>query len=60
LGAARGAGLGAGIFKNRKEMFRGLKKIATIEPDKKLSRTYAGIYKRWKTVLEEELSKHGV
>jgi xylulokinase len=56
-GAARGAGLGAGIFKNRGDMFRGLKKIATIKPDKKLTRIYAGIYKQWKTVLEREVDR---
>jgi xylulokinase len=60
LGAARGAGLGAGIFKTRNEMFRGLKRIAVIKPNKKLSRTYAGIYKRWKAVLEKELNSWSV
>jgi xylulokinase len=60
LGAARGAGRGAGIFKDRKEMFRGLNRIAVIKPNKKLSRTYGVIYKKWKAVLEEDLSKRGV
>jgi xylulokinase len=54
-GAARGAGLGAGIFKTRSEAFRGLKRIAVIEPGRRLMSVYGEIYKRWKSILTKEL-----
>jgi xylulokinase len=54
-GAARGAGLGAGAYKTYKEAFAGLKKISTLEPDKKLLSEYKEVYEKWKKVLEKEL-----
>ena len=51
-GAARGAGIGAGIFKENKEAFKGLKKLSVTEPDKKLMRIYDGLYKEWKEILK--------
>src|SRR5690606_20340483 len=35
-GAARGAGLGAGLFNNANEAFVGLQKLSSLEPDPKL------------------------
>jgi xylulokinase len=51
-GAAKGAGLGAGYFSNAKEAFAGLKKLATIEPDRKDADAYAEAYGKWKEKLE--------
>lgn len=50
-GAARGAGLGAGIYRNTKEAFAGLKALKVIEPDKKLVKVYEATYKKWKEKL---------
>ena len=50
-GAAKGAGVGAGIFKSFNEAFSSLKKLAVIEPDaSKISET-KDAYGRWKEVL---------
>ena len=54
-GAARGAGLGARIFKNREETFRGLKTIQTIEPDKEQKNYYQELYLRWQAQLNNIL-----
>mgnify|MGYP003862709147 CR=1 FL=1 len=54
-GAARGAGLGAGIYGDVEEAFRGLALETTLEPDPRLSETYREIYGRWRARLEEML-----
>ena len=54
-GAARGAGLGAGIYKNSKEAFAGLEKIKTIEPQKNKLDAYQEAYSKWRSVLENKL-----
>jgi xylulokinase len=54
-GAARGAGIGAGIFKNTKEAFTGLKTAARIEPDAALSRLYRESYDHWLLQLNKKL-----
>jgi xylulokinase len=46
-GAARGAGLGCGIYKNNGEAFAGLKAIKTVEPSRSLSRAYREAYAQW-------------
>jgi len=50
-GAAKGAGIGAGIYKDNKEAFASLQKLAVIEPEVKLSSQYQGAYERWKQCL---------
>ncbi len=50
-GAARAAGLGAGIFKNEKEAFAGLKILEKIEPQKHLQTQYEEAYQNWKSNL---------
>jgi xylulokinase len=55
-GAARGAGIGAGIYKGPKDAFVGLKPLKTIEPNEKLSVSYQQAYKRWQGVLKKQLS----
>lgn len=56
-GAARGAGIGAGIYKNIEDAFVGLKPIKTIEPDDSLAGEYENAYQSWKKVLDNELQK---
>lgn len=50
-GAARGAGVGAGLYQNMQEAFSGLKAIKTIEPNLKLTQAYQDAYQRWLEVL---------
>ena len=47
-GAARGGGIGAGIYSSAAEAFSTLKRIGTIEPDSRMSRIYADCYENWK------------
>lgn len=51
-GAARGGGLGAGVYKNTEEAFANLKRIDTIEPDSSKSEAYEVAYEEWKEELE--------
>ncbi|NIA06667.1 MAG: carbohydrate kinase [Actinobacteria bacterium] len=46
-GAARGAGLGAGVYKNYNEAMVGLKSTKVIEPTNKLSEAYKRAYENW-------------
>ena len=46
-GAARGAGIGAGVYNNYEEAFRGLKSIETIEPSPPLFGAYEDAYENW-------------
>jgi len=55
-GAARGAGVGAGIYRDFAEAFTGLKKTATIEPDESLKTQYRDAYAAWHDVLEKQLN----
>ena len=54
VGAAKGAGMGAGIYKDSDEAFASLKKLAIIEPDVANAQAYAEAYARWKAVLAKE------
>jgi xylulokinase len=54
-GCARGAGLGAGIYKNTKEAFIGLEAIETISPDKTKTKEYKEIYEDWHRILNKLL-----
>ena len=56
-GAARGAGIGAGIYKSPAEALAALKRIKTIEPSSELADAYQAAYQRWLSVLEHELKK---
>jgi xylulokinase len=58
-GAARGAGIGAGIYKNHKDAFIGLEITSVIEPNKKLASGYQEAYERWKNVLRREVKIEG-
>lgn len=50
-GAARGAGIGAGIYANAKEAFSGLEKMASFEPDPSLVSAYTEVYQSWLKAL---------
>ncbi len=54
-GAARGAGIGEGIYKGPEDAFVGLTPVKTIEPNKKLFSAYSQAYKNWETVLKKQL-----
>ena len=55
-GAARGAGIGAGIYASTNEAFEGLKQVEMIEPDKNLQSQYQEAYQRWLGALQKQLS----
>lgn len=54
-GAARGAGIGAGIYKGQQDAFVGLEPVKTIEPNKQLKSQYKQAYENWLNVLEQQL-----
>lgn len=52
-GAAKGAGIGSGIYKNHDEAFATLKKLAVIEPHENARSAYLDAYASWKEELEK-------
>jgi xylulokinase len=57
VGAAKGAGIGAGIYKDNVEAFSTLKKLAVIEPDETKRDAYLSAYAEWKEALVASLDK---
>ena len=57
VGAAKGAGIGAGIYKNNTEAFTTLEKLEVIEPDVNSRSAYDEAYARWKELLEKQIDK---
>ena len=55
-GAARAAGLGAGIYKNTDEAFVGLHTVKTIDPDTNTQQQYQEAYQKWLSYLHKELA----
>jgi len=55
VGAAKGAGMGAGIYKDNKEAFATLEKLDVIEPNRSKAREYADAYQLWKRRLEKSM-----
>lgn len=55
-GAARGAGIGLGFYKDCSQAFEGLKSTKKIEPNKKLVSQYKAAYENWLEVLSSVLS----
>ena len=51
VGAAKGAGIGAGIYKDNNEAFATLEKVEVIEPKLADREAYAEAYGRWKQCL---------
>ena len=56
VGAAKGAGMGCGIYKDNTEAFASLKKLSVIEPDEKHRSEYLEAYTMWKENLQKSLS----
>ncbi|HBF38825.1 MAG TPA: carbohydrate kinase [Firmicutes bacterium] len=54
-GAARGAGVGAGVFKNFQEAFTELQTVKTIQPSNNLKTAYQDAYQQWKAILKHQL-----
>lgn len=50
-GAARGAGIGSGIYEDAKEAFAGLEKLASYQPDPTLVSAYNQVYHSWLKAL---------
>jgi len=50
-GAARAAGLGAGLYKNSDQCFRGLTVLQKVEPNQSLQKQYGEAYSNWKNNL---------
>lgn len=55
VGAAKGAGIGAGIYKDNNEAFATLEKLAVIEPDDSKRSEYLNAYSEWKSQLNKQL-----
>ena len=55
VGAAKGAGMGAGIYADNKEAFASLDRIDIIEPDSASRNAYEDAYSLWKERLETQL-----
>lgn len=55
VGAAKGAGMGCGIYKDHDEAFATLKKLAVIEPCEKDREAYLSAYAAWKEALGKVL-----
>jgi len=54
-GAARGAGIGAGIYKGAEDAFTGLEPVKTIKPNPGLAAAYQDAYNQWEEVLKKQL-----
>ena len=57
IGAARGAGIGCGIYHDHTEAFATLKRLAVIEPNSKNANQYQEAYERWKTTLKKYIKQ---
>ena len=57
VGAAKGAGIGAGIYKDHDEAFSTLKRLAVIAPEESRREEYIEAYREWKNILERSLSR---
>ena len=55
-GAARGAGIGAGVYKDYNDAFVGLDCKKVIEPNKNLESVYRGAYENWLTILQSQVN----
>ena len=55
IGAARGAGIGSGYYKNFNEAFSNLKKTEVVEPGGSNVKLYQEAYENWKVQLEKAI-----
>ena len=56
VGSAKGAGIGAGIYKDNNEAFATLEKLDVIEPNQSKHQEYLDAYARWKHRLEKSMA----
>lgn len=56
VGAAKGAGMGLGFYKDHQEAFATLDKLGVIEPDLSKMQEYTDAYERWKRCLERAVN----
>ena len=57
VGAAKGAGMGCGIYKDNNEAFATLKKLSVIEPDESRRGEYLEAYASWKEILQKLIGR---
>ena len=60
VGAAKGAGIGAGIYQSAEEAFASLKKIDVIEPDGLKADKYCAAYSIWKERLDKLMCENNI
>ncbi|MCD8317879.1 MAG: carbohydrate kinase [Paraprevotella sp.] len=58
VGAAKGAGIGAGIYKDNREAFATLERLKVIEPDLRTQPLYEEAYRRWLEALRRLEQRH--
>lgn len=56
-GAARGAGLGTGVYKSTADAFLGLRKMDTVYPRHDIAENCKEAYENWKKLLEKYIEK---
>jgi xylulokinase len=56
-GAARAAGVGAGIYKSFKESFAGMHIVKSYEPDNQSRELYTDAYSKWKASLNKRIDR---
>ncbi len=56
-GAARGAGIGAGLYKKPEDAFIGLEPVRKVAPNKKLTAAYKDAYALWESYLKHQLQQ---
>ena len=54
-GAAKGAGMGIGIYRNSDEAFASLEHYAHVDPDEAQKSEYMDAYTRWKEILNKNI-----
>ncbi len=58
VGAAKGAGVGAGIYNSFSEAFKNLKRISILEPETSKKGLYNEAYSKWLEHLNNLINKH--
>ena len=60
VGAAKGAGMGAGFYKDNNEAFATLDKLAVIEPDAANKAAYEDAYLHWLECMQKLINKKNI
>lgn len=53
-GAAKGAGIGVGLYKDSREAFASLERLAVVEPEPRTRPRYEEAYQRWLHILNQQ------